>query len=553
MFKKVSAVLLVMVLILSIFSGCTKDTSNNQTDAGDNTGSTVSAETDKETSADTEPAEAESNEVSDLSEIKSGGILRIGTGQNPPVVGYTPEITNNSFIQFARCSFDSLIFYNEDGSFSPELAERWDVDSEKAIITFHLRKDVKFQDGTDFNAEAVKWNIEQYQSVSRTEVANIESIECPDASTVIVNLKEWSSSSLESIGFFVYYMSPTAFENNGGVEWARMNPVGTGPFKLESFEQGVSIKYVKSDNYWQEGKPYLDGVEYSIISDATTLENTLISGDIDLISYASIDQMNNLLNNDTFEQEKNQNGVGVESTGIIVSSVKEDSPFFDAKVRQAFCYAINADDIVAALGYGLLTRTNQWAAPNAVTFNKDLDGNDYNPEKAKELLKEAGFADGFDTTLWCPSGFDNWATAISDNLLAVGINAKIEIVDGAKAFDFMKNGWDGIFFHWASIGPDLGLYMGRHLDVNGAYYAKGIQHPEDALQLLQEVRTAKDDTTKIAKELELQKVIYDKYALFGKTLYVTPVAAIKQKYVINDNYTKYHNAAWTPAETWLDK
>lgn len=543
MSKKLISILMVITLVTIMASGCTKSN-----DTGETSVKTSGNEQNGDNSS-----ESNGEESSHEQEVKSGGVLKIGTAQNPSVIGYTPEITNNSFIQFSRCTFNSLIFYDDNGAFIPELAESWEVDTDEAVITFYLKEGIKFHDGSDFNAEAVKWNIEEYQSVSRTEVGNIESITCPDDSTVVLKLKAWRSSSLESIGFFVYYMSPTSFEENGGIEWARMNPVGTGPFMAKSFEQGVSIKYERNPNYWEVEKPYLDGIEYTIISDETTLENTLISGDIDLISYASINQLNNLSAMGIFITEMNGNGVGVESTGVIVSSAKESDYFYEAKVRQAFCYAIKADDIVTALGYGLLQRTNQWAAPGAVTYNEAIEGYDYNPEKAKELLAEAGYADGFDTTLWCPNGFENWATAIADNLNEVGIRAKVEIIDGPKAFDFMSNGWEGIFFHWASIGPDLGLYMGRHLDPDGAYYAEGIQHPEDALELLSEIRTAKDDSIKVEKELALQEKIYSEYALFGLPLYVTPVATIKQDYVKDDYYTTYHNAAWTPATAWLNK
>lgn len=143
-----------------------------------------------------------------------------------------------------RTAYDSLLFYDEDGKLAPCLAESWESDAEELTLTFKLYEGVKFSDDTDFNAEAVKWNIEQYQAAGRTEAANVDSIECPDEKTVVIKLKEWNSASLESIGFFIYYMSPTAVENNG-VEWARINSSGTGPFVLKSFEQGVSIKYEK--------------------------------------------------------------------------------------------------------------------------------------------------------------------------------------------------------------------------------------------------------------------------------------------------------------------
>ena len=543
--KKLLSTLLAVTVAASLIAGC--GAGSGAASPGSDASGTGMPE---ETSAGTEEVSVEAKE--NTGEIKTGGTLKIVTGQTPSIVGYTPEITTNSHIQFLRTAYDSLLFYDEDGKLAPCLAESWESDAEELTLTFKLYEGVKFSDDTDFNAEAVKWNIEQYQAAGRTEAANVDSIECPDEKTVVIKLKEWNSASLESIGFFIYYMSPTAVENNG-VEWARINSSGTGPFVLKSFEQGVSIKYEKNPLYRVAGQPYLDGIDFTIISDAATIENTLVSGEADMISYTPIDTIKNLDPTGEYVLETNSNGVGVEMTGIIPSSAQEGNPFADVKVRQAFCYAVDVDTITAALGYGYYTVTNQWATPNAVTYNKEVAGYPYNPEKAKELLAEAGYGDGFDTTFWSPAGSSNWATAICDNLNAVGIRAKVELIDGAKNGELMTGGWDGIMFHYASVGPDLGLFMGRHLDVAGSYYASGIQHPEDCIQLLNDIRIAPDEDTKVAKELELQKKIYDEYALFGKPLYITLIAGLKYPYVQGDNFAKNHAATWTPATCWLDK
>ncbi|MDL2318865.1 ABC transporter substrate-binding protein [Eubacteriales bacterium OttesenSCG-928-A19] len=483
---------------------------------------------------------------------KAGGTLRVGTSTTPTVIGYTPEVTQNVQIVFLRTAYESLLFYDEDGALIPQLADTWSVDPDAATITFTLVPDVKFSDGTDFNAEAVKWNLEQYQAKGRTEVGAIDTIECPDDLTVLISLKAWNSSALESIGFFVYYMSPTAVTENGE-DWARQNTSGTGPFVLTEWNQGVSVKYERNPNYRVAGQPYLDGITFTTITETSTTENALRNGELDMVHNAAVDVIRSVEPEGTFIITRNQNGVGLEMTGLIPSSDDPDDPFYDARVRQAMCYGFDADTVVSVLGYGYYSRTNQWAAPGASTYNPDVQGYEYNPEKAKELLAEAGYADGFDTTFWGPAGMENWMVAIAGQLEEIGIRAKIELIDGAKQGDLMANGWDGLFFHWASISPDLGLYMGRHLDVNGAYYAAGIQHPDDCMELLEQIRTAKDDETKQAYSWELQKLIYDEYALFGEPLYITLLAAIKYPYVMDDNLTVFASAAWTPAQTWLDK
>lgn len=497
---------------------------------------------------------AEEEEFSE-EDIKTGGVLRIGTIQNPSVVGYTPEVTNNSFIQYLRCAYESLLYYAEDGSLIGQLATDWDVDADAAVITFNLLDGVLFADGTPFNAEAVKWNMETYKEAGRSEANYIDSVEVIDDLTVKVTLTEWNSSALEMIGTFIYYMSPTAFEENG-VDWMRQNSCGTGPFNVSAFEQGVSVEYARNDNYHVEGQPYLDGIKYTIFSDNTTLENAMKAGELDVITYGNdCDLMKNFTDYPGIIIDKNHNGLGVESTGIIVSSADESDPFYDVRVRQAFCYAVDWDTIVEQLSYGMYQRTNQWAAPGAVTYNTDLKGYTYDPEKAKELLAEAGYADGFDTTFYTMNGgfIGNTSTAVQAQLAEVGINANIEIIDGAKSNDLMANGWTGIYWHWASIGPDLGLFMGRHLDPNGAYYAKGIQHPQDCVDLLNQIRAAKDDETKVDLEWQLQEKIYDEYALFGMPLYVNAAVHMRYDYVIGGQFAKVNACTWSPATTWLNK
>ena len=483
---------------------------------------------------------------------KTGGVLRIVTGQNPAVVGYPPEVTTNAHIQYLRCAYESLLFFDEEGRLIPQLAESWEVDAENAVITFKLRTGVKFSDGTDFNAEAVRFNIRLYQERGRTEVANIDSVECPDNYTVVVNLRSWVSSSLELIGFFVYYMSPTAFQANG-IEWARANSAGTGPFVVDRFQQGVSVGYVKNDLYREEGRPYLDAIQYTIIAEPATIINAFLANEADMISYANLDQRREVASISNVQIVTNRNGVGAEAMGIIPSSADPGSPFYDARVRRAFRYAIDTDTIVRALGFGMHTRTNQWASPDSLTFNPNVSWYTYNPERARQLLAEAGFANGFNTVFYTGAAMETWATAVSANLEAVGIRAAIEIIDGPRGNDIMANGWEGIYYHFNSVGPDLGLFMGRHLDPDGAFYAAGIQHPEDSLDLLRRIREARDTETKLRLEHEMQTLIYDVYALFGEPLYMNTVHIIKYDYVQDDNFTIYHAAAWTPAIVWLNR
>ncbi len=143
------------------------------------------------------------------------------------------------------------------------------------LITFTLRKGVKFHDGTDFNAEAVKFNLEAKKAAKMSGTEDWSSIDILDDYTVRINLLQYVNTALARFtAIYGAMVSPTAFKKNG-IDWARWNPVGTGPFQFVGFERDVSAKYKRFEGYWQKGKPYLDGVEYLYIKDPMTQSATM--------------------------------------------------------------------------------------------------------------------------------------------------------------------------------------------------------------------------------------------------------------------------------------
>ena len=234
-----------------------------------------------------------------------------------------------------------------------------------------------------------------------------------------------------------------------------------------------------------------------------------------------------------------------------------DSPWADAKVRRAMCYAIDCDALNAAFLMGAAELTDQWAVPGSVTYNDNINHYTYDPERAKELLAEAGYADGFDTKITTVSAYSDMFTAVANMLPEVGIRCEIQQVDGATQNQIYADGtWEGLMPHYATVSPDLGLYMGRHLDYNGAYYAKGIQHPDKEMQLLEEIRYCMDPDQKHELEKQLQAAIYDAETgscLFGRPLYVNTSSMYKYNYVTDDHATEAFVSAWDLSTCWLNR
>ena len=162
-------------------------------------------------------------------EPKAGGTLRLCYSSPIATPGYTPRATGNAAIYYLTLSYESLTSYDAEGNMIPNLATEWDVNTDELSITWTLREGVNFADGEPFNAEAVKRNIEEYQANNRTETANIASCEVIDDTHIKMMMAEPNSSTLESVGFFVYYMSPKALENPSSLDAATC---GTGPFQL---------------------------------------------------------------------------------------------------------------------------------------------------------------------------------------------------------------------------------------------------------------------------------------------------------------------------------
>ena len=197
---------------------------------------------------------------------QSGGTLKIITFP-PPLIGYPPEFRMGPTRISASPCLESLTAMDKKGRFIPtKLCTAWELSPDGKVITLTLRRGVKFHDGTEFNAAAVKWNLEKAMEKKRSETATFTSVEVVDNFTVRINVKYFRNNTILRLPMMI---SPTAVEKNG-IEWAKVNPVGTGPFKFVKYERGNRLTFTKWEGYWEKGKPYLDGMEFIFIRDPMT-------------------------------------------------------------------------------------------------------------------------------------------------------------------------------------------------------------------------------------------------------------------------------------------
>jgi ABC-type transport system substrate-binding protein len=246
---------------------------------------------------------------------------------------------------------------------------------------------------TDFNAQR-QYLLDLVKDSNRSELKSISRIDVIDDVTVKINLKTFDALLLTDLATTAgAIVSPTAIQKYG-IDYNVTHPVGTGPFKFVSWNQEVSLKYEKFNGYWQNGKPYLDKLQYVLVADPLTARAAFLSGAGQL--YGSLSPL------DAADLVKRGNYNVSSNVGPLIAFAPDgshkDSPYYDIKVRQAVAHAVDVKAIVNTIGYGYLITTNQPSAPGIWNYNPDVVGYSYNPQKAKDLLKEAGYPTGFKTT-----------------------------------------------------------------------------------------------------------------------------------------------------------
>ena len=359
-----------------------------------------------------------------------GGIYRESLRVGPATpIGYPSEAAPDaSFLAKPAC--ETLVRVLKGGQIEPLLATEWKVAPDGKSILLTLRKGVKFHDGTDFNAQAVKWNYELLIQAKKNR--DWTSVDVIDDHTVRVNIKAYKNTVLTGFGSgSTIIVSPASVEKKG-LDWTRWHPVGTGPFIFVEYERDARLVYKKNPNYWEKGKPYLDGIEYTVIADDMVQKMAFQRGDVHILAARTLIAQE--LKNSGMNYVSEPGGTYV----LIPDSKNADSPFADKRVRLAVSHAIDREALSIALGFGFAKPAYQLYPGYNETALKDLDKHEYDPEKSKKLLAEAGYADGFKTSIHTfvrlvPRDF---ITAIANMLKEVGIEAQGDFPEAGRYTEY---------------------------------------------------------------------------------------------------------------------
>lgn len=345
-----------------------------------------------------------------------------------------PYDANDTLSQaVAKSFYQGLFGLDKDMKLQNVLAESYTVSDDGLVYTIKLRQGVKFQDGTDFNAEAVKANLDRASNADNklkryNLYKNIAKTDAVDASTVKITLKEPFSAFINILAHPATAMiSPKALAQYG--KEIGFHPVGTGPYSLETWNQTDFVKVKKNPDYWQKGLPKLDSITWRPVVDNNTRAAMLQTGEAQFAFPIPYEQAALL--------EKNSKLELVASPSIMqryISLNVTQKPFDNPKVREAINYAINRQALVKVAFAGYATPATG-IVPPTLAYAQSYPAWKYDPAKARELLKEAGFPNGFSTTLWSSHNHSTAQKVLQftqQQLAQVGIKAQLTAMDAGQ-------------------------------------------------------------------------------------------------------------------------
>lgn len=405
--------------------------------------------------------------------------------------------------------FDTLATRDADMKLVPSLAESWEQVSDN-LWEFTLRQDVEFTNGEKFDAAAVKFSIDRVldpenQAPTLSYISTVAEVKAVDDYTAQVVTKNPDPLIPTRFSRYPTEVVPPAYVAEVGQEAFAQKPIGTGPYVFDSWDKGTSVTLLRNESYWGE-KPEVAKVTFKAYPEAATRVSALERGEVDLVTGVGADQREKI------EKSESAYLSTVERAGNIVyiGLKTEAAPFDDLKVRQALNYAIDKKSIVDFVLQGAAVATNSIIGPSDFGYAGEPAGYDYDPEKAKQLLAEAGYADGFevqlDTVNWYLKNTDV-AQAVAEQLRAVGVTVAINDVESSVYRQTVPAGQQSPMYV-------LGWSSTNTLDADAAIFAilrsgesySTYDNPE-VDKLLDEARFATTDTPRA----DLYKQIQDLY------------------------------------------
>ncbi|MCE7792652.1 glutathione ABC transporter substrate-binding protein [Salipaludibacillus sp. CUR1] len=493
--KSLKAGLLSLSMLLT-FAACASEPDNDGGTADpDNNGDNAAENTDG------------NNEGGEAEELAEGNDLIIATLSDAEAMD--PHGSNDVPSSNVQTNiYESLLAQNEEGEMEPLLATEWEA-VEEDLWELSLRDDVTFHDGSEFNAEVVK--------------ANFDRVLDPDVASPRAFLYEMIEEVIVVDDYTVQFQTEYPFaplpshlaHTGGGImsmesieeDYANMedggqpgdhineNPVGTGFFKFESWSPGDEVVLTKNEDYWGE-EAQVDSVTFRVVPEDLTRVGELETGAAHItfpVSPSDKDRINNTDGINVYEQES----LSLSYIGFNM----EKEPFDDPKVRQAISMAINKDDLIEGVMEGTATPAVGPIGEQVFGFTDDVEGLPYDPERAQELLAEAGYEDGFSTTIWTNDSRERMDVAelVQAQLSVIGVDVEIEVLEWGAYLDNTAEGEHDMFIlGWVTVtaDADYGMYALFHSNNQGSAGNRSFMANDELDDLLDQARQEADPDTR---------------------------------------------------------
>ncbi len=501
--------------------------------------------------------EASASPVSTTLTPTAGGVLEVGGNSLIPADLTWFKVRGIHEVAFAGLwGYETLMRYSAAGVPECFLLDSITPDAAALTWTMKIKDGVTFSDGSKMTAEVVAWNLNNYKAngiLAGSYFANFTTAEATDANTVVCHFSAWEI-------LFDYYLCRTVLiaskdaYDKGGVDGLIAQPVGTGPFVLDSLTSDVDMNMVKNPAYWQ-GTVLLDGVHFTYYADELVAIEALKAGEIDALASGTYSYVNSLMDN-SIDLVKTQTALPSYAYTLCYKSNDPADPCSDLAVRQAISYAIDTQALVDTLTYGLGVNSTQWCMPGNDYYNTDVTGQPYNLETAKKMLSDAGYADGFSTQLWflnIPQMSDT-AAAVAEMLGKIGITVELNPIEPANYVNYI-GGWDsGMLIHTMGMEGGAAAQYATTF-VHDLKFALGMSvfSVSDELSALNNQAKAAPTTAEavtLFKKAALN--VFDEQTLV-KVLYCTTSYSFTNPKVHDADYGTVQNLRFDLWQTWIEQ
>ncbi|WNS76242.1 glutathione ABC transporter substrate-binding protein [Bacillus sp. DTU_2020_1000418_1_SI_GHA_SEK_038] len=483
--KKGITMLFTVILIVLLIAGCStkKDVSTNDNETGEGS--------------------------------KDGGTLVIVRLSDADNLDHQFSSTINAVSVTHRKVYEGLVGRDKNSEIQPLLAKEW-KQLDDTTWEFKLREDVKFHDGTPFNADAVKATFDRLLdpnvgSPRAVVLKMVNEIKVVDEHTVQFILSQPFAPLLSILANHEGgIINPTMIEKYG--KKSIQEPSGTGPFVFEKWTPGQEIVLNKNEDYWGE-KPKLDKVVFKVVPEETTRISMVETGEAHIAEPLSVAML------DTVEASQNSEVYRSEAFGTeFVAFNVQKAPFNDSRVRKAISHAIESDSIIEGVFNNAGSKANSLLGSKVFGYHKGLKASEYNLNEAKKLLAEAGYPQGFEATLKTMDNKErvNLAEVLQSQLKGIGINLTIQVLEYGTFIEQINTGDTEMFINsWrnATGDADYNQYNLLHSSSHGPHGNTFFYSNKEVDSLIEAARAEKDENKRIelyakAQEIELDEAVY---------------------------------------------